>query len=1073
MSESLSSIESMMKEINALKFYPLNDSPKNERTKIDSDDFNSSASGNDYHNYSQLSSNSRQSRHSTISNHSKNDKMKKIEFCIQISELLGKTMNSLDDILEEIKNIMKKTNSKSKIQKKKSLQLLIDNSSFIHKFNTKYQTAISELDDIFPVIDDLKIKARNSNSLSFQGNSQLEKANTQISSLKEQNAALLQSKASFEKAFISASELIETQSEEIKSLSQQRNLLVMHLQTMDSVCSEIDSINHTLKISQIQIQNQQPKENDIIIPPVEKTVNDDSYQLLAASYRAIDTTLHPSFKDELEAIRDNSNKTANDRLVSLIKCVSIHYYDDIQKYQNLVEENEKHKVLLENSQKQCHDVLHHFEEELRFLQKLSHSKDLQSVLFYRPTTGTQLGFDTKEKEELIRKCAEIGKFIDENVGQILLENIEPTVSNFDNLNLNSIFSLMQPGNVEKKISSIITEASESSLLENRKLIDLLVAQVLMNDILTSHTYDLHTKVSLLNRQISKLDVSGKESNDLQQELASYQKEIRSLRRHENKIRHRLSKIIDFNDTDNTVLVVQQLIEAFKKASKKCKHMVKQYQNSKDTNLENAVQHINNENNENEMNNNKKDSSVVEQNEEVKPLQDKITELNNLITENTQKYENELSKLKEENLSKQHEIEIHKEEFIRFEKENQEKINTYIATVDKYKNDILGLKQKLDESVATLKKITKQSKKFESSNSTLSTENQQLKKRVKQLEELNLKSVETIKSKSHALRTQFVATVSDLQKMREDNSSVQQENIRLQSDIEKLKTENDELKIQIKALNLKIKATEDKFELDKKTFQSQIAANATSAQADLDHMTKEKEEKIASFKRDILDITSKYNECNDPIEAVHKLSTQISDFRKVQTIYASLIEDFQSLQRLLNVEPGLKITPHVEKLLNQVSDLESRLLDQKKDIDSENADKQRIARDLMKNQTQIASNIQWENWAKRVLRVVTDSDCSQSTSNRLRQTLEEIIFNSISNKETINKLEILRQEKQLMTKYDPKLLNVKSNSRLSLSNITAVVLAARRLLNISGYSPIVVDPAPTSPKIKSKYRSHDV
>lgn len=223
-----------------------------------------------------------------------------------------------------------------------------------------------------------------------------------------------------------------------------------------------------------------------------------------------------------------------------------------------------------------------------------------------------------------------------------------------------------------------------------------------------------------------------------------------------------------------------------------------------------------------------------------------------------------------------------------------------------------------------------------------------------------------------------------------------------------------------------------------------------------------------MKNRILEVTMKYTDCSDPYEAVKKLAELLNDLRKVQSFYSKIIEDVQNLQKLLNIEPGIKITPHVERLILKLNENESQIQNKNKCINSSNAEKQKIARELMKNQNQIASLIQWENWAKRTLRVVKETDCSQFSNDLLRQNLEEIIFNSISNRSTLGKMEILRQEKRLMTKYEPRFLNLTSNHNLtSITPILIVITAIRRLQKLAGCIPIGI----TELNSKNSKRSH--
>lgn len=1091
MTDSFSNIESMMKEINAMKFCS-----DNSDLLKDEESSKNSISNSEV----EINSKFDISKPEPIEN---NDSINSID------QFSNESQSNSKDIDININNFTE--NKSSYLTKSNDDYLDPTVSRFMKSFNSRYNTNIKDLNDIFEVIDDLKEKINEFNPIKqnydeFNLHSKLKKANSQIASLMEQNTALLQSKSSFEKAFSSIEQLLENQIEETKKISQQRNKLVQYLQTMDSVCREIDDAGHNLKllhnkksISLLQLQQQQTNEKNKIIndeslsneiKKIKEQYNNESYQMLASTYRTIEINLHPTFKDEIDQIKDNSSKSASERLISIIKCVVNHYTNDIQKQEELMKQNKDLTNQLNYSKKQCKDIIHHFEDELRFLQKLSHSNDIQSVIFYRPIEGKSISLDSNSKNELIKRCASIGKFIDENVGKIMMENVEPYFNDLESsfsttFNADTIFSLMQPSNVEKKIASIINSSfktnnefennnNSNSVYENRKLYDLLVAQVLMNDILTSHCISLHSKVSIQNRQIQKLDQEDLNSTELREQLTLCQNEVRNHRHNDQKIRRLISKILRFESSDETIQIVKTLIDAvkhFKKQQKKIQKQIQMTANSinipinrnaikKKAEATSPFQSFTDSSNATSNSNTRLKEEIDQLNEEkniqIKFLEDKIVKLNMEIQEKTRKFDNELRSQQIQNQNLISEIEKKNKEFSKLGNSNKEKVYQYESTIDCQKKKISELQKKYNDTALALKKLTAQYRKIESSNAATSIENQQLKKRTKQLEEINLNGVETIKVKCTSLRSQYELTVNELQKVRTENSSMQQIILQLQAEIEKLKAENDELQIQNKALSLKIKANCEKHQVEMKTYQTQISANATSMQADLDHLKKENEEKISNFKNKILEITMKYTDCSDPLEAVKNLAGLLNDLRKVQSLYSNIIEDVQNLQKLLNIEPGIRITPHVERLIRKLNDNESQIQNKNKFIDSSKAEKQKFAKELMKNQNQIASLIQWENWAKRTLRVVKETDCSQFSDDLLRQTLEEIIFNSISNRSTLGKMEILRQEKRLMNKYESRFLNLSSKSNLSsITPILIVITAIRRLQKMAGCVPINV------------------
>lgn len=1125
MSDASTDLEIMMKEINAMKLS--NDEQSNSFQEFDFEQLKHQKSHKNedsyqHEKYSTLFENDSYQQYDYSKNSNRSSKGLSIsEFCHNISQISNKNLKNFDDVLLEYKSVVKKKRPKSKTEQE---------NKFVSLFNSKYSSNITDMNEIFDIVDDLKEKLNGFNPITKSSQEsilqdKLKRANAQISSLMEQNKALVEAKASIEKSFSSVEQLLETQIEETRKISEQRNKLIIHLQTMDSLYREIDS-NRELIPNPIQqsLLNQkqiiQSQESDAALATelqkLKRENEDTIYRLLASTYHIMESTINPSFATELEEIRDNSNKKATDRVLSMVQCVMTHYKEDIEKKDQLEKENNELSLQLADSKKQCEEVLHHFEDELRFLQKLSHSNDLQNVIFYRQEQGKSHWLTTDERNELIKKCAKVGKYIDENIGKLLSENVEhyfnelgifcPSQKVF---NPDSIFLLMQPTDVENKIMTILGEtykyldgtleksSRQSSQFETQKLVDLLAAQVLMNDILTNYSIDLHTKITLLSRQVHKLD-QGPVDHITIANSTEINEEIKSYKHQDKKIRKMLSSAMHFQESDDIYVIIKSLIKKLKQLKNQKKKMTKIIQH----NIQNPInndeieyiqspnmneQNINDKEPENPEHANsiakitegtspvhsfasvhssksscrKKDknshSSSICNERQIAQLEEEINQLNSKLNEANHQHDEALKTEKENCQKKVTEIESINQQLRAEIESNQTKINENETIIKQQKNEITTLQNKLTESITGLKKLSNQYKKVESVSSASSIENHQLKNRIKKLEEISLKEVEAIKSKCNALRSQYEKTLNELQKTRDENTSFQQINLKLKADVEKSNLQINELRIDNKALALKIKTNDEKHQIELKTYQSKISANETSRKADIDHLMKTSTEKIEEYKNLILQITMKYCDYPDPIEAIKNVTSQLDDLRQVQSVYSALIEDVNNLHKLLNIDQDLLITPHVERLIHKLNEKELQNKDHKRDIESTNAENQQMQREMIKNQNKIASLIQWETWAKRVLRVIIDVECSQYSDNQLRQSLEEIVLSTVSNTSNLSKMDILRKEKQLMTRYEAKLLNVQSSSKIySLIPILTVISSIKRLQKLAGCLPIDIN-----------------
>lgn len=893
----------------------------------------------------------------------------KSDFFLKFKKLSGKNVGSFDEILNVFKSMK-------------------DNTDFYQKFNKKYGTKANSFADVENYID--KINSS--------------KESSDINGLKKQVSLLNRSKKSYEEALKNLEELIESQNEEIKKLSEQRNQLVQNLQKLDTICRKVDDAGHALELK----LNKADSKNEKVVqkqPKEELNNKEDNYVLLAKFIKLTESTQNKTIKEEVDEIKNNPKLTVDERLLKIFSLLSnqnSQYNDDIQQ---LKQKNQELKTKLNSSKQQSIDILHYFENELRFLQKITHSKELQNVIFYRTTIGSSLALDNEEKEELIKRCASIGAFIDETIDEItqdcpILEDLP------DNESVN-IFELLQPYNIEKKVSKIIKEFDETKSISTRKLIDLFNAQVIMNEILKNHVCELRDRFSdlheskYLNEDIQKLS---KENQIINEENTQLTKSIKKFLHKEKNAKKQLSKMYEFDENMDFYKAALLIIKSFQNSS-----------------------HING--------NQELTSQIEEANGQIEELQKLIKKQNNEFNEQINNYETKINELTQQNNSIN---------------ENYEKQKKDVEKITSSKdNTIHSLTKSLEKSIVKLKEANNRIKQFEQQNNSLTSEKQQLMSKLEQKENM--------KTKVKSLKNENEKTLKELQKLNKEKIVSTQQVQKLTKANEKLINENDELKTLNNSYLIKIKTNEEKYSVEKNTLLSQIQANQTQSKSDIDRIKKQNEQttmKVINIIKSFLSTFQINQEIpNDLDSALEFLINESNLLKKVQSNYSFVIDDVAKVQSLLNISPGTPLTNRIQKLIEKNESLVKKVdcIEEENELLKNTHEKMRT--DLAKAQSQVISLAQWEAWSKRLLRIIRETPCRNMNHEQLRLTIEETLLSSVSNRTMFFRIELLRDEKHLLLNHSKQILEKPHSKRPKFNTILIALIAIRKIQRASGHSPL--------------------
>ena len=313
-------------------------------------------------------------------------------------------------------------------------------SIFLRTFSEKYSIRADSTRDVFRFVDSLLSGKRTS-----------------------------QSSIGAHSAFESIESLLESQMEETRVLATQRNQLVECLRKLDEVCRESDSMCQNLSVELTQTLQklkekpaQQPTPKVVKAAPKreEEKREDDTYLLLASVHRAL-SVAGGDIQRNIDRIKEDTSKTAGERLVEMTKLTSNEIIRARKQVELANERNEELKNLCQERGRQCSEVLSVLEEEVDFVQKLAFNRDLQSVVMYRQL-GTSCELDGEQREELARRCAAIGSFVDEKVTRLNSDDVCGKLESCGVKKPTGIFDLMKPANSESRIRRILEDAEDSN-----------------------------------------------------------------------------------------------------------------------------------------------------------------------------------------------------------------------------------------------------------------------------------------------------------------------------------------------------------------------------------------------------------------------------------------------------------------------------------------------------------------------------------------------------------------------------------------------------------------------------------
>jgi hypothetical protein len=862
--------------------------------------------------------------------------------------------------------------------------------SLFDRFSQRYSVAIRSEADLFRFVD----------SLAAAG------PPGPPGRLQRENAALLAGKAAAERAFAGAEALLESQLADTRRLSEQRGLLVEKLAALDLACRRADGLVQALSA---QLAARPPAGNPAPAPVPAKAradsprepASDCVYSILSGAFRACEGALPPEELPALERIRDDSDRTPADRIVAMARCCCDAQRRAGERLAAAAGEGERLAAENAKLRRECAEVLRVFEGELAFLQQLCHSKSLQNVVFYRTAVAPSLALDRDQREELVRRCASIGGFIDQHLGALSESDVALQLPHA--ADAAQIFALTGGESAEAAIRKLLLQFDETESIQARKVLDLLIAQVIMNEVLRRQIAEQR---SLLRSDAPPQAVSpaAAQTADFARSVARYKKRVLSYKARIEKIR----ALTQGQDPIAYIRGLQQTVEATKSRATAAEDQ--------------RATHI--------------EQLLASARQEVALL----TQGNAALKKQVQ----------DEAVGQQSEIAARDRQILKLQK----RLSRFQAGVTEYESQLRTVQTELEMSLSGARAIQEK-------NADLKNDNEKLKEKIANLEELNLKGIQEIKTKSAGLRTQYETTLAQMAQLKQQNQKFAAENEQKDRELCEIRAELERERIQHKSALLKIKSTEERLEVDRKTLVSQIAARQTSHDTDLDRVSKAAEEKLRVLSANIIAAIARFSGSldvpSDALTAVEAFGSQFSDLRKVQSLYSHQMGEMDELRRFLRLDRVDLIVPTVRGLVAESDTRKAEMQKQKERAEKQRQERDQFARESARVQAQAAAAKQWETWATRLVRVIRDGFGRSLTADQLRLTLEESLLASVTNRVMFFRLELLRDEKRILARYGKAILIEKSKRAPVWHAIVISVLFIRRVQRMSGNAPVFFEP----------------
>lgn len=720
---------------------------------------------------------------------------------------------------------------------------------------------------------------------------------------------------------------------------------------------------------------------------------DNEIQSIKSQIQSHDNENFSNLLNDIQKITQSTNKEENDQSArDTILTIVQELYDNSISQQKTQKSNENSKS---NGQ-----ILGHLENALYFIRTLKNSSpDEESPLK-----------DKELRKAINQQCKQIESFLSEN-------KPEAVTSLFDN------------SNVDEQLKTFFDFIDENEKTESpfRELYSLFTAVIQVNQMLFERNKELKN-----NTQKSKV-----QSESLQKELDEVNSNCDQKDEMINELLDQMEKTLEqrpeniLSGYNDVCLIIKELMNELAKNKKESEAMNRKYKKIKKSNDSNI-------------------NEIQTKEKQIKELNEKQARIQKQAEIQKAQLEANITELKKKHQEVSKKVDHHSQKTQKLKDQNKE-LQTQIDDLQKQNEE---LNSKIHDLMANEDFTTSTINGFENRVSRMKIKNAKLKKKNNELETQLNKIVEEIKSQNDSLEKTYQ---DNLQQLSSEN-----EELRAKLDEEKEVNKRNQKwqnEYQTKVAKMKLNEVQRTTELNEAKKSLQMLEQQSDAKLDAQKIAYE--ELIQKFKQYCDDCalriasilnedTSQFEEENenDSDEQNDNENKKLNLDKVIDSIeekiHPNLIRDAIETKTLLKLNKNDSIHDAVKKLIKGIMH-KSKLI---KDLEKNNNDLQNIANSITAEEL---SN--WKNWGNKLYsRINGDDEPKPYDSEKTRESIERVLDDLVNPESNERKLEILKNEKLILSKFDNNAIQRKSSE--PVESIRVITLAFMLIGRLQSYAQAV-------------------
>lgn len=279
--------------------------------------------------------------------------------------------------------------------------------------------------------------------------------------------------------------------------------------------------------------------------------------------------------------------------------------------------------------------------------------------------------------------------------------------------------------------------------------------------------------------------------------------------------------------------------------------------------------------------------------------------------------------------------------------------------------------------------------------------------------------------------------------------------RKESELQETKAALSSTRIDFKMLELKSNSLQEKMNREKALLETQhkmkIMGLETDHQKDLEQTKSEFIQQNHKFLVSICEEFKEFVDFNQPItednvkHVINLVSNEFSTYASKVREYEKLKTEINTIRGIIGLEKTTPFLPAITGIIQEAREYQRK----KKQIDDNTKEIEEHRKLAIYEHTSNKSGREWEQWAKRVYALISDSYTTPKTSNDLQYSLEEALVGSIGQRLLNRRIEILRIEKSILA--SGALQKVRRTSRpVNVKCLILVLSAIMKMEKVSGH-----------------------